>query len=125
LKHVRSSFECNPIDRRYLHFPCSKSAFPNRCAIRLGIALEAAGVDANSFDRLFPRRLATPVIRIQGQWDQKKETDFISANFTKVFAVSELHMRGASVYCRPVLKAEQPYVIYTTTELSGGLAVLK
>lgn len=40
----------------YPQSPCSQSYFPNQCAIRMGIALEKAGVDTKSFDTMYPHR---------------------------------------------------------------------
>ena len=37
-------------------FPCDKKAFPNQCAIRMGVALEKSGVNTSAFDRMYPNR---------------------------------------------------------------------
>lgn len=36
--------------------PCSSDLFPNQCAIRMSVALEKAGINTSSFDKLYPRR---------------------------------------------------------------------
>lgn len=40
----------------YPNKPCDDETFPNQCAIRMGVALEGAGVDTNGFDEMYPDR---------------------------------------------------------------------
>ena len=44
----------------YPETPCDEEAFPNQCAIRMGISLEASNVDTRSFDVMYPKRRCYP-----------------------------------------------------------------
>lgn len=41
-------------------FPCDRKTFPNQCAIRMSVALEASGVDTSGFDKMYPNRRCYP-----------------------------------------------------------------
>lgn len=43
--------------------PCDAGAFPNQCAIRMGIALEHSNVDTRSFDTMYPNRRCYPGLK--------------------------------------------------------------
>lgn len=40
--------------------PCDGAAFPNQCAIRMGVALEKSHVNTSSFDTMYPKRRCYP-----------------------------------------------------------------
>lgn len=44
----------------YPDSPCDRETFRNQCAIRMGVALEKAGVDTSSFDAMYPDRRCYP-----------------------------------------------------------------
>lgn len=43
----------------YPDAPCDTDRFTNQCAIRMTVALEKAGVDTRSFDRMYPKGRCT------------------------------------------------------------------
>jgi hypothetical protein len=44
----------------YPEYPCDQATFPNQCAIRMGVAIEKAGMDTGSFDTMYPNRRCYP-----------------------------------------------------------------
>ena len=47
----------------YPNSPCDKTLFGNKCAIRMGVALEKSGVDTSSFDSMYPQRRCYPGLK--------------------------------------------------------------
>lgn len=66
-------------------YPCDEDAFPNQCAIRMGIALEASGYNTSSFDVLYRNRRC---------WFHRDAPHILAANNIAVWMRANKHIFG-------------------------------
>ncbi|CAM4441740.1 hypothetical protein SHLI107390_17630 [Shewanella livingstonensis] len=51
------------VNHPYPSNPYDKTLFANQCAIRMGVSLEASGIDISSFDKMYPQRRCYPGLK--------------------------------------------------------------